>query len=348
MKGRTLALVAGFTAIVLVVIVGTVSMFATVIPTGRKLVQAPCGGEAAEPSQVTVAAPGGMQRVGRWGSEEIANVASIVAVGREMDVPPRGWVIATATAMQESTLKNLNFGDRDSLGLFQQRPSAGWGTPTQITSPQYASRKFYEGLLQVPGWPTMRLTDAAQRVQVSAFPEAYQKWENDAETLVSKVGFNGSGVVPKVLQECPVDLGPSKPAGAVGDFLRIALEQVGDPYVYAAIGPDSFDCSGLIVFSWKQAGYKMPVRTAEQMRQISTPIPAGQEQPGDLIFSVFNSPRVPGGAGHVQIVVKKGLLLEAPHTGLDVRTRPYDSNDPEIRFGRLPQSKLKPVSGTEA
>jgi len=261
-----------------------------------------------------------------------------------MGVPPRGWLIAVATAMQESMLKNLDFGDGDSLGLFQQRPSAGWGTPAEVTNPQYASRKFYEGLLQVPGWPNLRLTEAAQRVQASAFPDAYQKWESDAQLLVSRVA--GAAVTPTTLQQCPVDFGSpaSKPVGAVGDFLRIAHEQVGDPYVYAATGPDAFDCSGLIVFAWKQAGYRLSVRTAEQMRRISTPVTRGQEQPGDLVFSQFNTPRVPGGAGHVGIVLKKGLLLEAPRTGLNVRTRPYDSGDPQLRFGRLPEAKLRPVA----
>jgi hypothetical protein len=115
------------------------------------------------------------------------NATAIVAVGMRMGVPRRGWVIALATALQESGLYNLNYGDRDSLGLFQQRPSAGWGTPAQILNPEYAAGKFYAALLRIPGWQSMPLTQAAQAVQVSAFPYAYAKWEGDASSLVAAI-----------------------------------------------------------------------------------------------------------------------------------------------------------------
>jgi len=123
--------------------------------------------------------------------ERRANARIIVDVGRELGVPDYGIVIALATAMQESSLRNINWGDRDSLGLFQQRPSSGWGTAEQIMDPVYASRLFYggpsnpnrgrtRGLLDIAGWQNMALTDAAQRVQISAFPLAYAKWEPSA------------------------------------------------------------------------------------------------------------------------------------------------------------------------
>jgi biotin carboxyl carrier protein len=106
-------------------------------------------------------------------------------VGQRMKVPVRGWVIAIATALQESDLINSGTpNDHDSLGLFQQRPSQGWGTPEQIMNPDYAAGKFYEHLLRVPGWQTMPLTDAAQAVQRSAFPDAYQKHEARATEIV--------------------------------------------------------------------------------------------------------------------------------------------------------------------
>jgi hypothetical protein len=89
--------------------------------------------------------------------------------------------------MQESGLRNLDFGDRDSLGLFQQRPSQGWGTPAQILDPTYAATKFYQKLIAVPGWRQLPLTVAAQRVQVSAYPDAYAKWEPDARAVVATV-----------------------------------------------------------------------------------------------------------------------------------------------------------------
>uniref|UniRef100_UPI003899125C M23 family metallopeptidase n=1 Tax=Actinoplanes sandaracinus TaxID=3045177 RepID=UPI003899125C len=113
----------------------------------------------------------------------------IVAVGERMRVPVRGWVVAVATALQESNLINLgNLGagnDHDSLGLFQQRPSQGWGTPAQIMTPDYAAGKFYERLLTVPGWPSLPVTEAAQRVQRSAYPNAYAKHETRATAIVA-------------------------------------------------------------------------------------------------------------------------------------------------------------------
>ena len=111
--------------------------------------------------------------------EQARNAGVIVAVGERTGVPVRGWVVAVATALQESKLVNLgNLGaanDHDSLGLFQQRPSQGWGTPEQIMNPEYAATKFYERLLRVPGWERLPLTEAAQAVQRSAYPNAYAK-----------------------------------------------------------------------------------------------------------------------------------------------------------------------------
>ncbi|MEU9507814.1 M23 family metallopeptidase [Micromonospora sp. NPDC048170] len=125
--------------------------------------------------------------VGRWNAEQVGNAAQIVAVGRQRGVPARGWVIAVATAMVESSLRNLRGGDRDSLGLFQQRPSQGWGTPAQILDPVYASGKFYDKLQRITGWETLPLSVAAQRVQVSAFPDRYGHYEHNAEQVVAAV-----------------------------------------------------------------------------------------------------------------------------------------------------------------
>lgn len=129
--------------------------------------------------------------VGKWTSAQVAHAATIVAVGQRTGVPARGWVIAVATAMTESHLTNHgDLGDRndhDSLGLFQQRPSQNWGTPTQLQNPAYAAGAFYKALRRVARWETLPLTVAAQRVQRSAFPDRYAAFENDAETVVAKV-----------------------------------------------------------------------------------------------------------------------------------------------------------------
>ncbi|WP_373312198.1 hypothetical protein [Asanoa siamensis] len=126
---------------------------------------------------------------------QMANAATITAVGVRRKMPERAVVVALATAFQESKLENLPGGDRDSLGLFQQRPSQGWGTPEQIRDPRYAAGKFYAGLKKVRGWQDMRVTDAAQAVQRSAFPEAYEKWADESTVLAAALLGRATGAV---------------------------------------------------------------------------------------------------------------------------------------------------------
>ena len=118
-------------------------------------------------------------------AEQVANAATIAQVGRDRGLPERAVVIALATAQQESRLRNLDYGDRDSLGLFQQRPSSGWGTEAQVQDPVYAANKFYDHLVGVAGWETGRLTEVAQAVQRSAYPDAYAQWGDMAEKLAA-------------------------------------------------------------------------------------------------------------------------------------------------------------------
>ncbi|MGW5672335.1 hypothetical protein [Micromonospora sp. NPDC003776] len=131
---------------------------------------------------------------------QMDNAKVIVDVGRAMKMPRRALVVAVATAMQESDLYNLasdvlpesfdyphqgSGSDHDSIGLFQQRPSSGWGTVAQIMSPAYAARAFFSALNEVPGWADMSITEAAQAVQVSAYPDAYAQHEDRATTVVA-------------------------------------------------------------------------------------------------------------------------------------------------------------------
>ncbi|WP_406105567.1 hypothetical protein [Micromonospora globbae] len=122
--------------------------------------------------------------------EQVANVKAIIAATKKSGMDERAAVIAIATSLQESKLENLGHlgdaNDHDSLGLFQQRPSSGWGTPEQITDPEYSTMAFLKGLKQVDGWQDMPLTDAAQTVQVSAYPDAYAQWEQQAADLVAQ------------------------------------------------------------------------------------------------------------------------------------------------------------------
>ena len=124
--------------------------------------------------------------------EQATNAATIAAVATRRDLPARAITIALATAYQESDLQNLDGGDRDSAGLFQQRPSQGWGTREQVTDPRYAAGRFYDALVKVDGYRTMAITDAAQAVQRSAFPTAYADHEADARILASALSGSSS------------------------------------------------------------------------------------------------------------------------------------------------------------
>jgi hypothetical protein len=117
--------------------------------------------------------------------DQARNASAIVAVAVRRDLPARAATIALATAMQESKLTNLDYGDRDSLGLFQQRPSQGWGTAAQVLNPIYAAGAFYDALVKVQGYQTMNINNVAQDVQHSAHPDGYARHESAARALAS-------------------------------------------------------------------------------------------------------------------------------------------------------------------
>ncbi len=139
--------------------------------------------------------------------EQAGNVAIISASAIGHGLPPRGATLGIVTAWQESSLRNLDYGDRDSLGLFQQRPSQGWGTPEQIMDPWYASAKFYEALVRVPGWESGDINDVAQTVQRSGFPEAYRQHETNGRTWASAL----TGHSPRAVRCVIRDGAPSNP-----------------------------------------------------------------------------------------------------------------------------------------
>jgi LysM repeat protein len=132
-------------------------------------------------------------------AEQQRNARTIIAVGRQIGASDRAIVIALAAAAQESSLRNIDHGDRDSVGLYQQRPSTGWGTRAQLTDPVHATKLFFggptnsnkgytRGLLDIPGWSSMSVTGAAQAVQISAYPTAYAKWEAPAASWLAALG----------------------------------------------------------------------------------------------------------------------------------------------------------------
>ncbi|MFI2370992.1 hypothetical protein [Streptomyces sp. NPDC018833] len=149
-------------------------------------------------------------------TEQADNAATISAVGTTRGMPQRAVTIALATALQESALRNIEHGDRDSLGLFQQRPSQGWGTPRQILDPVYSAGKFYDQLAEVPGYSRLPLTVAAQRVQRSGFPQAYAKHEPDATLLAAALTGRAAATLT-----CE-----SREGGKAGDPAKLRAELV--------------------------------------------------------------------------------------------------------------------------
>jgi hypothetical protein len=176
----------------------------------------------------------------RLDPSQAANAATITAVGKRAGLPDHAVTIALAAALQESQLRNLDHGDRDSVGLFQQRPSQGWGTSLQLINPRYAASAFYHGLSGVPGWMTMSVTDAAQRVQHSGAPDAYALWEPEARALARIL----TGEVPAGLV-CRFDV----PAGvtATSPLGTAVASELGSP----ALGSASLTpARGWTVASW--------------------------------------------------------------------------------------------------
>ncbi len=177
------------------------------------------GGGAADPGPgCEVVASGGRGEPARYEftPEQAVNAATITAVGTARELPERAVTIALATALQESALRNIRYGDRDSLGLFQQRPSQGWGTPAEIMDPAYAAGQFYDHLVKVQDYKDLPLTVAAQEVQRSAYPDAYAKHEPDAQLLAA--ALTGRSAATLTCSGRPAQEAPAGP-----DAVRAAL-----------------------------------------------------------------------------------------------------------------------------
>ncbi|MDF3146863.1 MULTISPECIES: C40 family peptidase [unclassified Streptomyces] len=286
--------------------------------------------------------------------EQVPNASTIVATGLSLDVPKKGQIIALATAMQESRLRNLNYGDRDSLGLFQQRPSQGWGSAQQIRDPAYASEQFYKHLLKVNGWQQMTVTQAAQAVQKSALPDAYAQWENLATALQEAIaktfpssGNDTDGKDPAQDRQPSTGCAPGQDGSGFGRIpegsvpkgytipkdadpkartaIKWAMHQLGTLYQWGgsctnAHGPDPMDrcdCSSLMQQAYAHAGVTLTRTTYTQINEGKTVSPA-QLKPGDLIFSRGTAAR----PEHVGMYVGEGLVIEAPRTTKPVRITP--------------------------
>ncbi|MFI6689078.1 C40 family peptidase [Streptomyces sp. NPDC050485] len=284
-------------------------------------------------------------------AEQLPNAKTIVATGIQMNIPARGQVIALATALAESDLRNLDHGDRDSLGLFQQRPSQGWGTREQILDPVYASTKFYKGLQSVEGWEQMPVTVAAQKVQKSAYPDAYAEFEKLATALQQAIAPTlGSAAAAPALNGAVGSAGCGAAAGtdygtipsgtlpagyqiplaappAVQQAIRWALGQLGTPYQWGgsctnAHGSDPqgrCDCSSLMQRAYGVAGIQLTRTTDTQINE-GRAIPLDAVQPGDLLFSEGSAAQ----PEHVAMAIGGGLLVHAPRPGRVVEVAQID------------------------
>jgi cell wall-associated NlpC family hydrolase len=262
---------------------------------------------------------------------QVANAQIIYEVAVQTGLPQRAAVIAIATAKQESDLINSTTAtDHDSLGLFQQRPSQGWGTPAQVTDPVYAARAFYQHLVTVPGWQTLPLTQAAQDVQHSAYPSAYAQWETLATRLVAT--FDGQAATcAQTTAVTATTLGAA--------IVAYAQKWLGTPYQYGGgsdtgptVGDNSrgdgalgFDCSGLTMYAVYQATHGKVSLNHYVADQYADPriqhIAYNQLQPGDLVFL--------DNLNHVGIYTGHQTIIDAPDTGAYVR---YDSIAPGTYF----------------
>jgi cell wall-associated NlpC family hydrolase len=257
--------------------------------------------------------------------QQAANAAIIVSTAQSYGAGVIGAVDAITAAFTESGLINLPFGDRDSLGLFQERPSQGWGTPEQIMNPVYATQQFLKRLVALPDWKSLAPAVAAQAVERSAFPDRYQLWVQPATQLVAGLSGVGACTNADAGNTSPVDALPvgfslptSTPAPVV-IVVKYALAQLGKPYVWGGIGPNGFDCSGLTMQAYRAAGIGIPRTTYQQVYAGQPVYDPAQLVPGDLVFTMGSDPGPGGLPGHMGMVIGTGLVIDAPHTGATVR-----------------------------
>ena len=159
--------------------------------------------------------------------EEAENAALIAAVSVRREMPARAATIALATAFQESGLRNINYGHLDSLGLFQQRPSQGWGTPEQILDPYHSTSRFYAALAKVDGYSQLDIAEAAQLVQRSADGAAYAQHEPDARALASSLTGQSAAAFSCELREDDASAQPAALRVELGKAFGTKIDAIG-------------------------------------------------------------------------------------------------------------------------
>lgn len=254
--------------------------------------------------------------------EQLTNATTILAAARNLGLPVRAAAIGLMTAQQESGLLNLDHGDRDSLGLFQQRPSQGWGTAAELLDPTYAATSFYTRLATIPGWASIPMATAAQLVQHSEDGSRYLRWA-DFGTAIADSLWDGNQGQLLCTQQRPAAL-PAGSGPVTGAVVAFAEAQLGKPYVYGASGPDAFDCSGLVLRAYQSGGIGLP-RTSQEQWSAGPRVAQDQLAPGDLVFF---DPDPFGRPGHVGIYAGNGTMIDAPNSNGVVRVEMIEGFGP--------------------
>jgi cell wall-associated NlpC family hydrolase len=285
---------------------------------------------------------------------QMAVAREYVSVGKQLGVPRDGQIIAIMMALQESSLRvlaNANVpasfsyphdgvgSDHDSLGTAQQRPAAGWGTVEQLMDPAYNVRAFHggpigpnhgspPGLLDIRGWQSMTKGQAAQAVQMSAFPELYARWEAEATAIVD--AFDG-GMTHAHCIDTPAGSAPGTPSADLSqirkDILRFTQEGVGGTYVWGGTAFKAWDCSGYVQWVYRQAGINLP-----RVEQWRVGVRTDNPQPGDL---VVQNAQGPNNWGHVGIYAGDGMMWSALNPGAGTLLHPIEWNTDTAYFDLL-------------
>ena len=319
---------------------------ASCLPSGSLVVQH-------APAQVTAHRSDGVTVT--LDQAQLTRAATIISVGGGIQgVGRRGVVVALMAALAESHLQMLsntnaypvsatypNDGDgsdHDSLGMFQMRPSTGWGSVAELMDPEYQAQAFFggsggpnhgwpRGLLDIAGWQYLPKGQAAQAVEASAYPGRYAAYEPVAKAILDTLG---SASTSGSCADSPNGTAPPLPSGFAGAFITAAKRQLGTPYVWGGgtfTGPSGiaadgrgpgFDCSGLVLYAAYQASrgsLRLPHYTGAQITY-GRPVAWDAKQPGDLIFFTHPGSSTPH---HVAIYLGGDQILQAPRTGENVR-----------------------------
>ncbi|MFE5835817.1 C40 family peptidase [Arthrobacter sp. NPDC056493] len=336
-----------FSACVAVLGMGSVSAEFACPPEGTS------GGLATEDAVPVNIVPGSEAPAG-LSPRQAAVARGYISVGKQLGVPRDGQIVAIMMALQESSLRvlansnvpaSLRFphdgvgSDHDSLGTAQQRPAAGWGSVEQLMDPTYNVRAFYggpngpnhgspQGLLDIPGWQFMSKGQAAQAVQVSAFPELYARWERQASAIVESLS---DGVATSSCIEAPDASTPALQHANLTpirkDILRFTQAGLGGRYVWGGTAFKAWDCSGYVQWIYRQVGINLP--RVEQWRVgVRTRTP----QPGDL---VVQNAQGSNNWGHVGIYAGDGKMYSALNPAAGTLLHPVAWNSDTAYFDLL-------------